>query len=106
MIINLSPQRRDDILKVIKIGDTLNINGEDFDFSQVEEGDTLPATAIYSSFFVDTVERVAGELVLTLILPNPINYSPEQAYPATLVNIKDGEVLLPGPLGAEEKYDE
>ncbi|WP_077046628.1 hypothetical protein [Pseudomonas sp. KK4] len=98
MRINLSPQRRDDTLEVIKTGDVLTVNGEDFDFSPIGNGDTLPASAIASEWFFDKVDRIDGELVLTLILPNPFNYSPEQAFPVPLENVPEGLVVFPGPL--------
>ncbi|WCM53496.1 hypothetical protein OH720_10940 [Pseudomonas sp. WJP1] len=98
MKIMLSPQRRDDTLEVIKNGDVLTVNGEDFDFSPVGEGDTLPAGAISSGWFTYEVDRVNGELELTLILPNPWNYSPEQAFPVSLLNVPDGPVAFPLPL--------
>lgn len=98
MRIILSPQRRDDSLEVVKAGDTLVVNGESFDFSPVGEGDTLPLSAIHSSWFAGPVDRINGELVLTMILPNPWNYSPEQAFPVPLENVQDGPVVLPAPL--------
>lgn len=98
MKILLSPQRRDDTLEVIKNGDVLKVNGKDFDFSPVGEGDTLPRQAIDSLWFVGDIERVNGELILTLLLPNPRDYSQEQAFPVPLVNVMDGPVVFPGPL--------
>lgn len=101
MKIILSPQRRDDTLEVIKNGDVLTVNGEVFDLSPVGEGDTLPREAIDSIWFAGPVDRINGELVLTLMLPNPWNYSQEQAFPAPLENVPDGPVTLPGPLPAQ-----
>ncbi|WP_460410452.1 MULTISPECIES: hypothetical protein [unclassified Pseudomonas] len=98
MRINLIPQRRDDTLQVFKVGDALTVNGEIFDFSPIVEGDTLPAFAVSSDWFVDKIDRVDGELVLNLILPNPWNYSPEQAFPVPLENVPDGPVDFPQPL--------
>jgi hypothetical protein len=98
MRINLSPQRRDDALEVVKAGDVLTLNGEPFDFSRMGDGDTLPGAAIQSEWFVGDVDRVNGELVLTLLLPNPWNYSPAQAFPVPLENVPDGPVIFPGPL--------
>lgn len=101
MIIKLSPQRRDDTLILVKSGDILTINGEAFDFTALPEGGTLPAEAIASGWFVENVRRENGELLIHLLLPNPVNYSPAQAFPADLVNVPDGAVLLPGPLQKE-----
>ena len=98
MRIKLSPQRRDDTLEVVKVGDVLVLNGEPFDFSSMGEGDTLPRSAIASEWFVGDVERLGDELVLTLVLPNPRNYSPQQAFPVDLVNVPNGRVEFPKPL--------
>lgn len=100
MKINLIPVGRPETLEVIRIGDVLNINGEVFDFSPIGEGDTLPTTAITSTWFMDKVERLNGELELTLILPLPSNYSQEQAFPVPLENVPDGAVAFPQPLPA------
>ena len=65
-------------------------------------GDSLPAAAIASEWFVGSVENVAGELEVTVWLPLPANYSPEQAFPVPLVNVPDGPVALPDPVVALE----
>ncbi|QKF52834.1 hypothetical protein [Pseudomonas graminis] len=98
MRIKLSPQLREDTLVIIKTGSVLNINGEDFDFTPMGDGDTLPRSAISSQWFVRDVEKEGGELILTLLFPNPWNYSQEQAFPVDLVNVPDGPVRLPQPL--------
>ncbi|MCW0921440.1 hypothetical protein OK411_13715 [Pseudomonas sp. RG1] len=98
MRINLSPMRMDATLSVIRSGNAIVVNGEEFDFSRVAEGDTLPSVAIKSTWFAGDVSRVDGELELTLILPLPINYSPEQAFPSPLEDVRDGPIPLPMPL--------
>jgi hypothetical protein len=98
MRIILDPQRRDDLLEVVKIGDTLVVNGEIFDFSPMGEGDTLPRAAISGEWFSGDVDRIDGQLVVRMLLPNPWNYSPEQAFPVPLENVPDGIVAFPGPL--------
>lgn len=102
MRIKLSPQRRDDTLSVVRRGHVLVVNGEAFDFSQMGDGDTLPRAAIASEWFVSDVEKAGGELTLTLVLPNPQNYSPEQAFPVDLINVPDGPVQFPQPLPEPE----
>lgn len=102
MKINLLPQRRDDALTVSRVGAVLTLNGETFDFSQMAEGDTLPASAISSGWFAGDVHKTGGELELTLILPLPVNYSPEQAFPVPLEVTADGPVALPQPLAISE----
>lgn len=98
MIIKLSPQRRDYTLSVVKIGKSLTINGEVFDFTCMDDGDTLPRAAIKSEWFVGDVDKADGELTLTLLLPNPWNCSPEQAFPVDIINVPDGPIIFPQPL--------
>lgn len=103
MIIILSPQRRDDTLEVTKNGDVLKINGEDFDLSIMGDGDTLPYGAIDSIWFANNVEKIDNELVVTLLFPNPWNYSQEQAFPVPLENVPDGPVAFPQPREVTEE---
>ena len=96
MKIFLSPQRRDDTLSVVRRGGLLIVNDEPFDFPAVEEGDILPRSAIESDWFAGDVTRVNGELELTLILPNPANFSQAQAFPVPLTITKMGQLSFPG----------
>ena len=95
MISNWNPQRRDDSLSVVKQGDTLIVNGTEYDFSSIPEGATLPAEAIDSDLFSGPVERVGGELVLTLTLPHGPNPSKAVAFPEPINVVADGPVALP-----------
>ena len=95
MTINLSPQRRDDTLTVAKAGDVLTINGTEFDFSQVPDGGLLPRDAVNCEWIVSDVERVDGELVLTLLLPHGANASEAARFPEPLTDVPDGVVVLP-----------
>lgn len=105
MRIKLSPSRMDASLEVVRAGDVLTVNGEVFNFKNVGEGDTLPQVAIHSDWFAGDITRIDGELEITLILPLPINYSPEQAFPAPLENVPDGRVAFPQPLPAPAMVD-
>ncbi|MBK5551048.1 hypothetical protein JFU49_12345 [Pseudomonas sp. TH03] len=98
MIINFSPFRSDDELSVTKQGAVLILNGESFDFSSMGDGDTLPLDAFTSQWFGYAVTRTGETLEVTLRLPLPANFSPEQAYPVPLLNVPDGAVQLPQPL--------
>ncbi|QOI04620.1 hypothetical protein [Pseudomonas savastanoi] len=100
MIIKFSPVRTDDKLDLIKFGNSLSINGELFDFSRMVDGDTLPRDAIKSQWFHGDVEMNEGQLSVLIMLPNPYNYSPEQAFPVPMNDVPDGEVILPKPLPA------
>lgn len=95
MTINLSPQRSDDTLTVSKAGDALTINGVEFDFSQVPDGGLLPRDAVDCDWIVSDVERVNGELVLTLLLPHSANATEARRFPEPLVDVPDGEVVFP-----------
>lgn len=95
MNITLNPQRRSDVLAVIKSGDTLTINGDIFDFSPLLDGATLPAEAIGCPWIVGPVERIGGELHVTLMLPHGPNPPKHVAFPAPIINPPDGELELP-----------
>jgi hypothetical protein len=106
MKINFLPQRRDDTLEMSRAGAVLTLNGEAFDFSPLADGDTIPASAINSPWFVGQVANVGGELELTLFLPLPAHYSQAQAFPEALVLTADGPVSLPQPLPVPEASQE
>lgn len=95
MTINLSPQRRDDTLTVQKAGDALTINGMEFDFTQVPDAGLLPQDAVDCEWLASDVERIDGELVLTLLLPHGANASEARRFPEPLTNVPDGEVEFP-----------
>ena len=105
MIIKLFPQRRDETLSVFRAGNVLTVNGEVFDFASMPEGSTLPQAAISSIWFDGDVDMHDGELTLTLLLPNPWNYSQEQAFPVPLVNVPNGLVKLPQPLPTDPPFE-
>lgn len=56
---------------------------------------TLPADAIDSDLFSGDVERINGELVLTLTLPHGPNPSKAAAFPEPITVVADGKVELP-----------
>ena len=95
MKINLSPQRRDDTLAVTKQGDVLTINGTEYDFTDLSDGGTLPADAVDCEFVIGSVDRVDGELELTLLLPHGANASEAARFPEPIIDPADGEVELP-----------
>ena len=95
MKLTLSPTRRDETLTASKAGDTLTLNGEAFDFSPLEEGETLPADAIDSEWIVGDVTRTDGVLHITLRLPHGANAPEETRFPETIIDPPDGEIALP-----------
>ena len=95
MKINLSPQRRDDTLSISRHGDVLTINGAEYDFTDLPDGGTLPAEAVDSEYIIDSVDRVNGELELTLLLPHGADASEAARFPEPIIDPADGEVELP-----------
>lgn len=95
MVIKLSPVRSDVSLSVSKSGDTLEVNGVALDFSRLPDGATLPVEAVGCNFVVSPVERINGDLVLTLMLPNAADAPQGARFPVDLFPA-DGQVQLPG----------
>lgn len=95
MIIKLSPVRSDIGLSVVKLGETLELNAIAFDFSRLPDGATLPAEAVGCEFIVSPIERINGELVLTLMLPHAADAPAAARFPVDLYPA-DGQVQLPG----------
>ena len=95
MLINLSPIRSDEELNITKTADTLTINGIPYDFSQLPEGATLPREAINCEFIISDVNRINGEIELTILLPHGANASHEARFPEPINITNDGQVVLP-----------
>lgn len=96
MRISFSPMRHNDVLAVTKVGDVLIINGETLDFSALPDGATLPAGAVSCEWVTGPIERIDGEIHLTLILPHGANPSPSVAFPEPITVTADGPITLPG----------
>lgn len=95
MIIYFTPQQRDDSLTITKSGDSLNINGTEFDFTAVPEGGVLPRAAVDCEHLASDVTRTGGRITLTLLLPLGPNASEAARFPEPINNPADGEVELP-----------
>lgn len=95
MRIDFSPVRMDEQLTLERRGDTLSLNGEEFDFGPLLEGATLPADAILSDWFLGPVDRVDGSLSLTIRLPHGPNAPESTRFPTPIVVDEDGPVDLP-----------
>lgn len=94
MRISFSPQRRDDTLAIERTGpDRLRINGELFNFVPLAEGDTIPE--VPCEWISGPVERVGGEINLTLILPHGPNPSHAVAFPEPIHVTEDGPIAVP-----------
>jgi hypothetical protein len=97
MKISFDPIRWNATLVVVKAGDVLTINGEDFDFSVIPEGALLPGSAVDCEFVRGNVTRTAGVLELTLLLPYDVASPNHRFDPETLNNPPDGLLVLPAP---------
>lgn len=91
----LSPVNDPRILNITKTNDTLTINGESFDFSQLLEGATLPKEAVDCEFIISDVSRINGEIELTILLPHGANASHEARFPEPINMTSNGRVMLP-----------
>src|SRR5690606_40772652 len=104
MHITLSPQRRDDTLSAARQGDVLTINGEAFDFTSLSDGDLIPE--VPCEWVVGPVERINGEIHLTLVLPHGPNPSQAVAFPDPSTVTQDGPTDLPLDPEPEEPANE
>ena len=95
VILNYSPQRRDDTLTIIKEGDILTINGTVYDFTNLLDGETLPQEAIDCEFICGDVERTNGELIIPILLPLKRGASQLAKFPDPATINTDGQVVLP-----------
>jgi hypothetical protein len=106
MRISFSPQRRDDGLTLEKTsGDRLRINGELFNFNNLNDGDVIPAGEIPCEWVVGPVEKIDGEVHVTVILPHGPNPSQAVAFPEPITVTEDGSIEVPHDEPAEESAD-
>lgn len=103
MRIFFTPQRRDDTLTLEKSnGDRLRINGELFNFDTLPDGGSIPAGQVPCGWVAGPVDRVNGELHLTLILPHGPNPSEAVAFPQPINVSFDGVIAVPHDEPVEE----
>lgn len=104
MYISFSPVLADDEkrLSLEKTGDRLRINGELFNFNSLPDGATIPAGVIPCDYIIGPVERVDGEIHITLLLPHSMQPSKAQAFPEPLDDVPDGVVDIPADTVFEE----
>ena len=94
MIINLSPQVSKKELVLSVNGEVLTVNGEEIDFSVIPEGATLPADAVDSEFLVNSIDRIDGEIHLTVLFPVSADASVNARFPEPIIQ-STGQVELP-----------
>lgn len=91
--ISFSPVLSADDLAIEKQGSTLVINGDPMDFSDLVDGAGYPPEALENPALEGGVERVDGEIRLTVILPYFMPGHFETPPPITVIN--DGPIELP-----------
>jgi hypothetical protein len=73
----------------------LRINGELFNFGPMEDGDVIEPGTVPCEWITGTVEKIDGEVQLTLILPHGPNPSQAVAFPVPITVTEDGPIAVP-----------
>lgn len=95
--IKLSPVRADIAAPAItKSNSKLTIEGQEFDFGFLNDGDTLPRSAINSEYFAGDVSRTDDTITLTLRLPHGPDATESVRFPQPILVEQDGPITLPG----------
>ena len=94
--IKFSPTRSDDMeLLTVKVkGFVLTVNGEVFDFSPLQDGDSLHPDAVESLYFTGDITCTDGDLNVALLMPYRPTEEESILFPAT-VSVKTGTVKVP-----------
>lgn len=94
--IQFSPVRCDntDLLTVYVNGDVINLNGVDFDFGPLQDGDILPAEAVGSDYVVGDVIRSGNNINITLMMPYRANAPDYVTFPVS-ASVAEGGVNVP-----------
>lgn len=99
MKIKLSPIFKETTPLSAKIDeDKITVNGEVYDFTPLKEGETLPSDALPEGVFASSIERIEGDIHLTLVLPHAVTAPYETRFPAAYsvaMDVVSGEVPLP-----------
>ncbi len=66
-MITQTPQIRETVSTISWVGDVYQVSGEEFDFSQLLDGEVLPQEALGSDLIVSDVTRIGTELNFTYI---------------------------------------
>ena len=94
MKLSFTPTRTNTQYELSVSGDVLTIDGETFDFGPLPDGATLPQSDVACPWLASDVERIDGEICLTLMLPHGANAPEETRFPE-MVTVAEGAVVLP-----------
>lgn len=98
--ISFSPQYSDRSLSLEKQGDTLIVNGDPLDFSDLPDGTEYPEEAIDNHFVIGGVSRDGDAVHLTVLFP----YAASGHFdtPDAITVTRDGPITLPEASNAVE----
>ncbi len=90
-MITQTPQVRNTISIISWVGDVYQIGGEEFDFSQLLDGEILPVDAIGTDLIVSDVTRVGTEINFVYVHTyfDDGTETDEDRFPPTLDNTGD-----------------
>ncbi len=90
-MITQTPQIRETVSTISWVGDIYQIGGEEFDFSQLLDGEILPQEAVGNDLIVSDVTRVGTELnfIYVRTYSNDGTETDDDKFPPTLNNIGD-----------------
>lgn len=94
--IKFSPTRTDfmELLTVSVKGFIVTVNGEVFDFSPLQDGDTLHPDAVDSLYFTGDISRTGDDLNIVLLMPYRFTEDMDILFPEA-VSVKSGVVKVP-----------
>lgn len=93
--ISLSSQFSENVLRLEKSGNILKVNGTPYDFSNLNDGDEIPADAIDNDIIVGSITKDNGVVNLTIVRPYKNVNAPESVcFPEPLILTNDGEVTF------------
>lgn len=96
MHLTFTPIRMDQSLEIAREQDTLIVNGQRLDFSQLAAAATLPLEDLDCAWIArDPYRDADGVLHLTVMLPYGPDAAPARMQPSELTVTGDGPVPLP-----------
>lgn len=95
MKISFSPIRRDNRSTFAVSGDVLTVDGVNYDFGPLNEGDTLPRSAVSGDWLASDVTRESGQIKLTVYLAHGVKAPAAARFPSPITALIDGLLDLP-----------
>ena len=92
MHVTLSPQVRNDDLSLHVDGGRIKLNDHVLDFSQLSDGDIIPADDLECEWVVGQVCKEGGEIHVTVILPISSDALEEDRFPEPII-VTSGKVI-------------